>query len=107
MKLFVFQRNRCDWPDIMNVIRGTRGNLNWHHLLTQVGPHWRLLCALIEIFDWVCPGDRHYVPDWFRAELERRRRSDTQTDREAECRNDLFDTRPWLTAPGAGYTGEH
>jgi hypothetical protein len=107
MKLFVFQRNRCDWPDIMNVIRGTGGKLNWNHLLTQVGPHWRLLYALIEIFDWVCPGDRHYVPDWFREELERRRRADTPDDRQAECRNDLFDTRPWLTAPGAGYTGEH
>ncbi|HEU4753223.1 MAG TPA: nucleotidyltransferase family protein [Armatimonadota bacterium] len=105
MKLFVFQRNRCDWPDIINVIRGTKGSLNWQHLLDQVGPHWRLLAALTDIFDWVCPADRPYIPDWFRKELDRRRHQDS--DAAAECRNDLFDTRPWLTAPGAGYTGEH
>jgi hypothetical protein len=100
MKLFVFQRSRCDWPDIINVVRGTRGNLDWDHLLAKVGRHWRLLCALTNIFDWLCPPERHFIPESFRRQLDERLRANM--DRDNECRNDLFDTRPWLTDPGAG-----
>jgi len=102
MKLFVFQRKRCDWPDIINIIRGTQGNLDWARLLKQVGPHWRLLVALVEIYDWLCPTDRPFIPASFRDALEDLRRRNA--DRDRACRHDLFDTRPWLTAPGAGHT---
>jgi hypothetical protein len=101
MKLFVFQLKRCDWPDIINVIRGTQGSLDWGVLLRQVGPHWRLLCALVDIYDWLCPDERYIIPESFREELEHRRR--TNADENRECRRDLFDSRPWLTDPGAGY----
>jgi hypothetical protein len=103
MKLFVFQRLRCDWPDIINIIRGTQGDLDWNLLLREVGPHWRLLCALVDIYDWLCPPERAFIPPTFRAELEARRRS--HADADPECRKDLFDTRPWLTGPGAGSHG--
>lgn len=101
MKLFVFQRKRCDWPDLINIIRGTRGQLDWNHLLHEVGFHWRLLCALVNIFDWLCPPERHFIPDDFRARLEDYRRRDL--DAHDACRNDLFDTRPWLARAGAAY----
>ncbi len=104
MKLFVFQRSRCDWPDIINIIRGTRGNLDWDHLVNKVGRHWRLLCALTNIFDWLCPPERRFIPEHFRAKLRQRLRDDT--DRDHECRHDLFDTRPWLTLPGAASSAE-
>lgn len=101
MKLFVFQRERCDWPDLINVIRGTRGNLDWKHLLREVGPHWRLLCALTDIYDWLCPSEQHFIPAEFRQSLEALRRANIDA---GECRRDLFDSRPWLTEPGAGLT---
>jgi hypothetical protein len=104
MKLFVFQLHRCDWPDIINVIRGTKGNLDWNALLRQVGPHWRLLCALVEIYDWLCPPERHFIPREFRARLEELRRRNA--DAGHACRNDLFDSRPWLTHPGAGSSAD-
>ena len=104
MKLFVFQLKRNDWPDIINVIRGTRGILDWNHLLTQVGPHWRLLCALVDIYDWLCPPERHFIPDTFRLALKKLRQKDVDADE--ECRHELFDSRPWLTSPGAGSTPE-
>ncbi len=103
MKLFVFQLRRCDWPDIINVIRGTRGSLDWDHLLHQVGPHWRLLCALVNIYDWLCPNERHFIPDHFRDSLEDLRREDTDAA-DSESRHVLFDSRPWLAEAGAGYT---
>lgn len=101
MKLFVFQRKRCDWPDLINIIRGTQGRLDWQHLLKEVGFHWRLLCALVNIYDWLCPPERHYIPDWFRDTLEDYRRRNL--DAHDACRNDLFDTRPWLAKPGAAF----
>ena len=102
MKLFVFQRLRCDWPDLLNVIRGTGGKLDWDHLLREVGPHWRLLCGLVDIYDWLCPEERLFIPQSFRRKLEER--LETNDDRAPECQKDLFDSRPWLTDPGAGYT---
>src|SRR5687768_14927697 len=39
MKLFVFQRDRCDWPDVLNVIRGTSGGVDWDCLVHRLGPH--------------------------------------------------------------------
>jgi len=102
MKLFVFQAKRCDWPDIINIIRGTQGNLDWNLLLREVGAHWRLLCALTDIFDWLCPTERHYIPADFRARLEDLHGRDADAD--DDCRRDLFDTRPWLAEAGAGYT---
>lgn len=99
MKLFVFQLKRCDWPDIINVIRGTQGKLDWSHLLTVVGPHWRLLCALVDIYDWLCPPEREFIPDSFRAALDELSRENL--DAFTSCRRELFDSRPWLTNPGA------
>jgi len=101
MKLFVMQLRRCDWPDIINIVRGTRGNLDWDHLLVEVGPHWRLLRALVDIYDWLCPPERHFIPDSFRGRLEELNRRNT--DVQDECRRDLLDSRPWLTGPGAGF----
>jgi hypothetical protein len=100
MKLFVFQAKRCDWPDLLNVIRGTQGHMDWNHLLQEVGEHWRLLCGLVDVFDWLCPAERHYIPRDFRQQLEALRRSDA--DAGHASREDLFDTRSWLTQPGAG-----
>jgi hypothetical protein len=106
MKLFVFQWRRCDWPDIINVIRGTRGQLDWAHLLEKAGPHWRLLSALVNIYDWLCPPERTFIPGWFRAALDERQRLFPPDADSCERRRDLFDSRPWLTKPGAGYHRE-
>jgi hypothetical protein len=105
MKLFVLQAERCDWPDIINLIRATQGQIDWERLLELVGPHWRLLRALVEIFDWLCPKEQESIPRTFRRELERRRRQDL--DRDSECRNVLLDSRPWLAIPGGGSTEEN
>ena len=32
-KLYVLQRDRCDWPDILNLICATGPNLDWNHLI--------------------------------------------------------------------------
>jgi hypothetical protein len=100
MKLFVLQRSRSDWPDILNVIRGTGGQMEWQLLLNHAGEHWRLLAAITDIWDWLCPAESRFIPGDFRAAIEARRRD--RPDSSEPCRKDLLDSRPWLTEPRAG-----
>lgn len=99
MKLMVFQRERCDWPDLLNVIRGLRGQLDWERLLRNAGANALLVAALVDIYDWLCPAEREYIPAYVREELAHLRR---HPEPARAPRNDLFDSRAWFTTPGAG-----
>lgn len=93
VKIFVINRHRCDWPDIMRVIRAQCRNLNWDRLIDMLGEHWLLLEGLICVFDWTNPGSMDCIPDRIREELARRhaiyRMNPVNIDREH-----LLD--PWL-----------
>src|SRR2546421_393058 len=62
LKAFIVQRERCDWPDILNLIAAAEGRLDWRALLERFGPHWILLQSIIHLFDWTCPQHFGYVP---------------------------------------------
>jgi hypothetical protein len=66
-KLFVNFRERFDGADIVHIIYGTRGRLDWERLRQLVGDHWELLLwelLLWELllFRYVYPAKQHYVP---------------------------------------------
>ena len=42
-KVFVTRRERFDGADICHVIYGTKGKLDWKHLLHLMGEHWEML----------------------------------------------------------------
>jgi putative nucleotidyltransferase-like protein len=107
LKAFIVQRERCDWPDILNLIAASEGHLQWQRLVKQFGPHGLLLRAVIDLFDWTCPQQAHYVPASIRQQLgrlghgigpENGRRSAPRAgeDRENGCRWRLLDSRPWF-----------
>ena len=100
MKMYVFQRMRCDWTDILNVVRGVSGQLDWWYLLNRLGEDWRLLGGLVDVYDWLCPDEHHFIPQDIRAEMAERRLLPQPGTVEAHAR--LFDSRPWLTEPGCG-----
>lgn len=54
-KLFVLQRERCDWPDLLNLLYYTGPTLNWERLRSRLGPDSPLLDALLAVFSWMCP----------------------------------------------------
>ena len=56
-KLFVLQRDRCDWPDILNLLYYEGTNLDWQRLYARVGQDSRLLEALLLVFSWLCPDN--------------------------------------------------
>src|ERR1044071_9172712 len=35
-KLYVMQRERCDWPDVLIIMYATAPVLDWHHLLKRI-----------------------------------------------------------------------
>lgn len=95
--LYVFQRNRCDWPDALNLLYAGAAALDWNHLVTRVADDGSLLAALIEIFFWLCPQRRKNVPAWILDAL----RGSAADRLETECsaaRASRLDSRPWFVS---------
>jgi hypothetical protein len=61
-KLFVNFRERFDGADIVHIIYGTRGRLDWQRLRQLVGDHWELLLWELLLFRYVYPAQQSYVP---------------------------------------------
>ncbi len=61
-KLFVNFRERFDGADIVHIIYGTRGQIDWQRLLHLVGDHWELLLWELMLFHYVYPFKQDYVP---------------------------------------------
>ncbi|HVK38016.1 MAG TPA: hypothetical protein VNA88_05760 [Candidatus Kapabacteria bacterium] len=55
-KIFVMQRPRCDWPDIINVIYGAGPVIDWEHLLGLLDADVPLLRSVLSTFSWLAPG---------------------------------------------------
>jgi len=73
IKVFVINRHRCDWPDVMRLVQAQCQRLDWQRLMSLLGEHWLLLAGLVDVFDWQHPQSMGCVPDTIRDELARRR----------------------------------
>jgi hypothetical protein len=95
-KLYVMQRDRCDWPDIFNVIYCTASTLDWQHLMNRVAEDQPLVKGVLSIFSWVCPARAAAIPRqvWEMLGLPLPRVERDPSGRPS--RKDLLDTRPWL-----------
>ena len=95
-KLYVLQKDRCDWPDVMNLIHATHATLDWNHLLQRLGDDWPLLAGLLSVYRWLCPGDDLELPPALREALPGRARpGGALAD---ACRINWLDTRPWFVS---------
>jgi hypothetical protein len=93
-KIFVLQRPRCDWPDVINVIYGAGPAIDWDHLLGLLGPDVPLLRSVLSTFAWLAPGRARELP----AELWRKIDLPAPLDGpqyDVE-RVRLLETRPWF-----------
>lgn len=91
-KLYVVQRERCDWPDVLNVIDSAGPSLNWHHLLDLLGEDRPLLRSVLSIYSWVTPAGALRLPQslWRNLDLP------APNTNEGKERMHLLDTRPWF-----------
>jgi hypothetical protein len=96
-KLYVLQRERCDWPDGLSLIYAMGPELNWRRVLDRVEDDAPLLSALLSVFGWLCPDRARELPRWLWSEFRARQtQGDADLGHEVN-RASLLDSRPWLT----------
>lgn len=93
-KLYVVQRDRSDWTDLLNLVNARGKDLDWDYLLDRIEDDRLLLGGLMNIYRWLCPGDASALPNhiWERMGLK-------FMPLAGECRHDrvrLLDTRDWF-----------
>jgi hypothetical protein len=69
-KIYVMQRDRCDWPDLLNVLNGVGPDMDWEHMLARIGDDTRVLGALLNLFAWLCPERAALLPSWLWKRIE-------------------------------------
>jgi hypothetical protein len=91
-KLFVTRRERFDGADIVHVIYGTQGRLDWTRILYLVGDHWMILLWAIVLYQYVYPAHSRFVPRnlWHNL-LSRLRNELDHPDPDAIFRGSLID----------------
>lgn len=68
-KLYILHRDRCDWPDVLNLIYAVGAELDWARLLGRLGDDARLLAGVLSVYLWLCPGRSRALPGWLWTEL--------------------------------------
>jgi hypothetical protein len=100
-KLYVLQRERSDWQDILNLLYVAGAKLDWRHLLRRVEGDLPLLRSAVSIYAWLCPGHASHLPDWLWNNLHLPRPDPGAAD--VDHRNASFiDTRPWFVVQPEG-----
>jgi hypothetical protein len=93
-KLFVTRRERFDGADILHVIYGTQGKLDWPRVLSLIGEHWEILLWALVLFRYVYPAQTHYVPEPVWNELlSQFQQAVSHPDPKAKFRGSLIDPR--------------
>ena len=94
-KLYVFQRHRCDWVDVLNVTAGAVDRIDWKWLVQRMGRDLPLLHGMLAVFNWLSPQRAKKLPPWLREQFALA--AIDGADEPMEVRHAaLFDSRPWF-----------
>lgn len=95
-KLYVLQRVRCDWPDVLNLLDALAPRLDWERLIARLGPDLPLLAAALSLFGWLAPARAAQIPDAVWNQAGARPPQPAPESHLARTRADLLDSRPWF-----------
>lgn len=96
VKLYVLQRERCDWVDVLNVIAAATQRIDWHRLVQRMGRDLPLLQGVLAVFNWLSPQRAETLPAWVREQFALPT-IEVEDKEAAEARRvRLFDSRPWF-----------
>jgi hypothetical protein len=62
-KIYILQRDRCDWIDIMNLLYAAGPRLDWAHLVDRLNGDTPLLRGLLSVYTWLHPERAALLPD--------------------------------------------
>ncbi len=63
-KSYVQNRHRNDDGDVVHLMLRQGKNIDWHHLMNKMEPHWELLMGHLLNFLFVYPSEREVIPKW-------------------------------------------
>lgn len=98
IKLYVLQRDRCDWPDLLNLLYATCSGLDWMHILERVEKDRALLGGLLHVFNWVCPARAREIPGVIRTRFGLPEVTADELAVPETERIRLLDSRGWFAA---------
>jgi hypothetical protein len=98
MKLYVMQRERCDWVDVLNVLAGAVEEIDWVWLVDRMGRDLPLLQGVLAIFNWMCPARAGHLPAGVREQFALTEIEADDLAAMEERRARLLDSRPWFAA---------
>jgi hypothetical protein len=93
-KLYIMQRDHCDWTDVFNLIYVVGPQLNWGHLLARLEEDWPLLKGVLMVYGWLCPRQARKLPQ----SLVKKLGLPKPQAREKRNHIRLLDTRGWFAA---------
>lgn len=96
-KIHVLQRDRCDWPDLLNLLYTTGPQLDWSRVLHLLAGDERLLASLLMLFTWLAPARAHKFPGWLWPRLGLASPLAPAALERDDERVRLLDSRPWFT----------
>lgn len=97
-KSYVLQRDRCDWPDIINILYVSGHLLDWEHLINRAREDAALIYGLLHIFEWVAPDRAGKLPEFVRARAGLPPAMLGHDDTLTEHRAKLLDSRGWFAS---------
>ena len=95
VKLYVMQRERCDWVDVINALAGSVEQVKWDYLIARMGRDLPLLQAVLCVFSWLAPARAAAIPATIRERFRLPLIATDEPHAVEERRVALFDSRPW------------
>jgi len=95
-KLYILQRERCDWPDVLNLIYSRGDGIDWEGLLREMKDDQPLLAGVLAVFAWIAPGRAQDLPAWLWRRLGLEAPARSAGPGILASRVNLMDRRPWF-----------
>jgi hypothetical protein len=96
-KLYIMQRDHCDWTDVFNLLYAIGPHLDWDHLIERVEEDLPLLKALLIMYAWLCPRMARKLPRKLWRRLGLPRAAGVKPDSKRDHIR-LLDSRHWFAA---------
>jgi hypothetical protein len=96
-KLYVLQRERCDWTDVLNLIDAQVDSIDWVWLLDRLDEDAPLLGGALSVYCWLAADRAHLIPSPIRQRLRLDPLEGPAGRDLAQARANLLDSRPWFT----------
>jgi hypothetical protein len=93
-KLYIMQRDHCDWTDAFNLLYAVGPQINWTRLLGRLEEDWPLLKGFLTVYGWLCPRQARQLPESLRKKLKLPRVAVRNKGNHIR----LLDTRRWFAA---------